>query len=231
MAETEKNIVRQKGRILYVEPNDIYGEINGVPMTPDYSDYCISVNLIAEVVSRVKQSGGESTSMLIATWIERPHSDENNETQNNENWISYLQGEDAKIYGGGKTNFLTTYYTDINYNDVVKKNIVEGLGIESIEVSFESFYTPTVVIKFVDVRGSSLFGREEVIHNPSEISEKQNSVFGAFFTIPYPKFKLQIKGFYGKGVTYQLTCSDFKASFNPNNGNFEAVATFIGYSY
>lgn len=35
-----------------------------------------------------------------------------------------------------------------------------------------------------------------------------------FFTFPYPKFKLLVKGFYGKPVTFQLTCSKFTGSFN-----------------
>lgn len=231
MDVSSKDIVRHNGRILYVEPNDLYGSVDGVPMTPDYSDYCISVNLIAEVVSRFKQSGEDATKKYIISWTTVPTDADGDNVKANK-WISFLQGQDAKIYGGSKDDgtFLTTYYTDINYDDIVSNNIVEGLGIESVQVSFESYYTPTIVIKFIDVRGASLFGREEATH---EMGEKMNasSVFGVFFTVPYPKFKLQIKGFYGHAVTYQLTCSDFKASFNSQTGNFEAVATFIGYSY
>ena len=223
MANSEKNIVHQKDRIFYVEPNDIYGSVDGVPLTPDYSDYCISVNLIAEIVTRYRQSGEDKTMALTVSYSGAPGEESSNK------WVSFLKGEDAKIFGG-EGNFLTTYYTDIDYDDIVKKNIVEGLGIESIQISFESYYTPTVVIKFIDVRGSSLFGREEAVHGSGE-ELSSSSVFGAFFTIPYPKFKLQVKGFYGHGVTYQLTCSNFKASFNSQTGNFEAVATFIGYSY
>lgn len=227
-----KNIVHQRNRILYVEPNDIYGKVDGVPMTPDYSYYCISVNLIAEVVPRQKQSGGDSTKQYVLSMIMPPSVGDDGEPVVANNWVSFLKGEDAKLFGSRNENetFLTTYYTDIHYNDVLKKNIIEGLGIESVQVSFETYYTPTVVMKFVDVRGSSLFGREEVVHETGE-DLTSSSVFGVFFTIPYPKFKLQIKGFYGHAVTYQLTCSDFKASFNSQTGNFEAVATFIGYSY
>ena len=229
MVDCECDIVQKNKRILYVEPNDIYGRVDGVPMTPDYSDYCISVNLIAEVVSRFKQSGDDLTKKYIISWTTRPGVDSDGNPATANNWISFLQGQDAKVYGGDGT-LLTTYYTDINYDDVVKNNIVEGLGIESVQVSFESYYTPTIVIKFIDVRGSSLFGREEAVHEGGE-NLTSSSVFGVFFTVPYPKFKLQIKGFYGHAVTYQLTCSDFKASFNSQTGNFEAVATFIGYSY
>lgn len=205
MVDCEYDIVQKNKRILYVEPNDIYGKVNGVPITQDYTDYCISVNLIAEVVSRFKQSGDDLTKKYIISWTTRPGIDSDGNTAVANNWISFLQGQDAKIYGGDG-NVLTTYYTDINYDDVVKNNIVEGLGIESVQVSFESYYTPTVVIKFIDVRGSSLFGREEAVHESGE-NLSSSSVFGVFFTVPYPKFKLQIKGFYGHAVTYQLTLS------------------------
>lgn len=225
----DNSIVHSTNRVLYVEPNDIYGHIDGSPLTPDYTDYCISMNLIAEVVSRYKQSGEDATKRYIMTWTSRPKVNDEGNGNSAGNWISFLHGEDAKLYGGDG-NVLTTYYTDINYDDIVKKNILEGIGISSIQVSFETYYTPTVVIKFIDVHGASLFGREEAVHESGE-DLTLSSVFGVFFTVPYPKFKLQIKGFYGHAVTYQLTCSNFRASFNSQTGNFEAVATFIGYSY
>ena len=128
-----------------------------------------------------------------------------------------------------KYNYLTTYYTDISHDTYGKKTEIEGLGVESVQISYESWYTPTVVIKFVDVRGSALFGREEAIHLDEKLQAE--NVFGAFFTMPYPLFRLQVKGFLGKPVTYQLTCSNFKGEFNSQTGNFEAVATFLGYSW
>ena len=216
-----KCTVHEKGRILYVEPNEVFGNVNGVPVTPDYSDLCISFNLIVEVVSRYKQTAkiGESDSgKYNIFWTSKLGLDQS------KNWVSFLSGEQM-----GDKAFLTTYYTDTSYEDILKKNIVEGLGIENITVAFENYYTPTVTIKFVDQRGSSLFGREEATHYNDKLTI--DNIFGAFFTAPYPKFKLQIKGFYGKPVTLQLTCSGFKGNLNPQTGNFEATATFIGYSY
>ena len=213
--------VGKKGRILYVEPNDVFGDVNGVPLTPDYSDMCISFNLIVEVVSRYKQTakqGEDASGKFNIFWTSKLGLDQSKP------WVSFLGGEEIE----GKS-FLTTYYTDTHYEDILKKNIVEGLGIENITVAFENYYTPTVTIKFVDQRGSSLFGREEATHYNDKLTI--DNIFGAFFTAPYPKFKLQIKGFYGKPVTLQLTCSGFKGSLNSQTGNFEATATFIGYSY
>lgn len=46
MAE-ETKAKKVANRIAYVEPNDIYGSVNGVPLTPNYEDYCIGFNLYA----------------------------------------------------------------------------------------------------------------------------------------------------------------------------------------
>lgn len=209
------------GRVLYVEPNDVFEKVDGVPMTPDYSDMCISFDLTVEIVRRFKDNTNfneNSTATWIISWVNVDHLDENNTTTHG--WVSFLKGTDG---------YLTTYYTDTSYKDVLQQNIVEGLGVDSVTISFESYYTPTVTIKFVDERGSSLFGREEIAHGDN--TNGIDSVFGAFFTAPYPKFKLQVKGFFGKAVTYQLTCSGFKGNLNSQTGNFEATATFIAYSY
>lgn len=235
-------------RVIYVEPNDIYGDINGVPVTPDYTDYCISVNLIAEIPARHKISGGNgnTTTEVVGVYGVVNNVGEPGEG-NNSQWISFLKGEDVDKFSAMSNakdaNFLSTYYTELDYDNLLKENQVEGLGIESVNIAFESYYTPTITIKFVDVRGISLFGPEERRYNSrAERNEEKNkkkgeekvdagSVFRAFFTLPYPKFRLQVKGYYGKAVTYQLTCSGFKTVFNSQTGNFESTATFLGYQY
>lgn len=214
MAENKAKQVAS--RVAYVEPNDIYGSVNGVPLAPNYEDYCIGINLIADVVPRYNNNAREAFSdAMKLSWSGR---------QGENVKVSFLSGRKM-----GKNNFLSTYYTDISYEDIKEETEVEGLGIDSINIAFESYYVPTVTIKFVDVRGSALFGREAAIHEKGKITAE--NVFGVFFTMPYPKFKLQVKGFYGKDVTYQLTCTSFQGNFNSSNGNFEATAKFIGYTY
>ena len=44
-------------RICYVDPNDVRGNINGAPLTPDYTDFSIWCNLIVEPSSRMKNQG------------------------------------------------------------------------------------------------------------------------------------------------------------------------------
>ena len=236
-------IARQCNRIIYIEPNDVYdsdcgNKQIGETLTPKYEDFCISFNLIIEQFQRFKSEGTASSK-----------NNEDNETKTysiewgltQEDMVkrrtSVLQGDrgeyitnpDGSVsFKVDDYNYLTTYFTDLSYDSYYKKTEIEGLGVESVQISYESWYTPTIVIKFVDVRGSSLFGREEAIHVDEKLTA--DNVFGAFFTMPYPLFRLQVKGFLGKPVTYQLTCSSFKGNLNSQTGNFEATATFIGYS-
>ena len=115
--------VQTFGRVLYVEPNDVSGAINGVPLTPDYTDMCISFNLVCEVKSRIQND--------IPTGETRVKSDNKNTRSkaaiyqifgvtgdgDTKSWVSFLQGEAYK-----NTNSLTTYYVDINYDDYLKKH-------------------------------------------------------------------------------------------------------------
>lgn len=234
---TEKKIDYQ--RIYYVEPNDVFDE-KDKQITPSYEDFCISFNLIITQYERLKKSfhtssegeEEEGKKEYIIRWGKTKK-----EMEASSKYGSVLQGkrslslnnETKKIEPDDKYNYLTTYYTDISHDSYKEGTEIEGLGVESVQISYESWYTPTVVIKFVDVRGSALFGREEAIHIGENLQAE--NLFGAFFTMPYPLFRLQVKGFLGKPVTYQLCCSNFKGEFNSTTGNFEATATFLGYSW
>ena len=220
----------QQNRICYVEPSDVFDSIDGQTVTPPYEDFCISFDLIVKTFSRFKTSIDSGTATdeegtrYKISWTSKVN-------EGTPSWVTFLQGS---MVGRNSDNTdgvqsLSTSYTDISFNQYFKGEVVEGLGIEQVQISFESWICPTVVVKFVDVRGSALFGREEAIHYDGKITA--DNVFGCFFTFPYPEFKLQVKGFLGMPVTYQLTCSNFKGELNSQNGNFEATATFIGYQY
>lgn len=231
-------------RIIYVEPNDAYrasstasdGTKIEKTLTPPLEDMCISFNLTAYVFSRTKPKVSAGKEFFdtdnIRQWfnLEWKTKEVNDlEKEGKGKPFSFLSGVNYGTEDNPK-EYLTTYYTDISYENYGTSKIVEGLGVESIQVSFESWYTPTVTIKFIDVRGSAIFGNEEAIHDKQGNLTADN-VFGCFMTIPYPLFKLQIKGFLGKPVTYQLTCSDCKFDYNPRTGNVEATVQFIGYTY
>lgn len=234
MATVQENGIGKLGRILYVEPNNAYlftGKDNNgntsqqTVLTPPLEDLCISVNLTVEIQSRLKSKISTGTAIVDRDGIRDSFTIGWVSDQSNGEQHTFLNGT-----GEGSKRYLTTYYTDISYDNYGKNKIVEGLGIDNIQISFESWYTPTVAIKFVDVRGSAIFGNEEAIHNKAgELTA--DHIFGCFNTIPFPLFRLQVKGFLGHPVTYQLTVSDVRSEYNPNTGNFEMTVKFIGYSY
>lgn len=219
-------------RIRYVEPNDIYGEINGVPTTPDYTDYCIWCNLVVEKYSRIKSgSSGQSNRANSTTYNFFWDATKTDGTH----WISFMKGrQDGPDY-----NYLTTDYTEIDFNEVKERNFIEGLGIESVSIAMNNYYVPEITINFVDVRGSGFFSREEATHDTFDLINLEKDKYGnltdnfysCFVSFPYPRFKLQVKGFYGRPVTYQLTCSSFTGSLDSATGNFKLTAKFIGYFY
>lgn len=219
-----------KGLVFYFEPNDtsIAKDQNGedVALMPHLEDLCIGMALTADIYPRDKECIYKLDEQNKEQIVKRSLS-----------WISYVNGGNINIskqiinQGAqmGNENYLTTYYTEISADKYIENELVEGLGVTNVNISFESWYTPTITINFVDVHGSSLWGREEAIHDNGDINS--DNLLGVFFTQPYPLFRLQIKGFLGNDVTYQLSVSSFKGKYNSQTGNFEATATFIGYSY
>lgn len=229
MSEVQDSNLKKIGRVLYVEPNNayLYEDKDGkkTVLTPPLEDLCISVNLTAYIQNRTKSKISTGCEIVDKDNIRKQFtitciSDPNEKTAH-----TFLSGT-----GEGKKRYLTTYYTDIAYENYGANKIVEGLGIDNIQISFQSWYTPTITIKFVDVRGSAIFGNEEALHDKRG-NLTADHVFGCFMTIPYPLFRLQIKGFLGRPVTYQLTASDVKTEYNQNTGNFELTVQFIGYTY
>ena len=211
--------VQNIGRLYYVEPNDVYNRLpNGIPHP--YEDYCISVDLVVEV--------GDRNSLGP---IGRSRNTEEYRFSSDNGTISFI---------GGTNGFLTTNFTDIQSANP-NQNTNECLGIESINISYESWYVPRVNIRFVDVRGASLMSKQEQgyvetvreEHHTGHHTMKINggSFFKSLFSFPYPMFKLKVKGFYGKEVTYNLTVEDFQSSFDAENGNFVTDVRFIGYMF
>ena len=226
----KNNDLENSNRIVYIDPNDVRGNINGAPLTPDYTEFSIWCNLIIEKTTRLKnQDTVDSEDRIYQATFDLTRA------ENGTEYVSFLQGKDAENY-----NFLTTDYTNIDFEEIRRRNIIEGLQIESVNVGFTNYQTPQVTIKFVDIRGGGFFGREEATHNEygqlynleeDRRNKQMDNFFGCFVTFPYPRFRLQIKGFYGRPVTFQLTCTSFVGNFNATTGNFEITVQFIGYEY
>ena len=210
------DLVENNNRIFYVEPTNLnFNDSRGVGtiqsttrINNDYEDYCVVVDLEVEVYDRRSCGGldGEGHKINIVYTTQRDNK-------------SFFTGTDGK---------LTTNYTDISTVIGSESNTTECLGLESLNISYQSWMYPEVTARFVDVRGASvMLQEEEQLHG----DVNKSSMYKAFFTFPYPMFKLKVKGFYGKGATFYLTVEDVKISFDSNSGNFVFDVKFIGMMY
>lgn len=231
-------IGKAKGRLVYVEPNDIPqaglhlgNESNFDNFTWNPEDYNYSVDLqviVPQITDTMRFMGGGSIETTFSGQDSR--------------WISFFEG--TNLNSNAKNDkeaqkYLTVSYSDISYRELEKNKVgnAETLGVTSIDITFNSQFFPQVTMKMCDVRASALMGTEEFdyYHNyaPEEngLEKTASNFFKAIFHFPYPRFMLSVKGNYGSKVTFMLAVNDFKSSLNSETGNFDVTITFIGYMY
>ena len=211
---------KKYGKISYIEPNDIleeqmYGKNDtSFNITYPYENYNISVDLI---VCRQKRFGS----------VVDNDNNEYKSTSNKDETISFFNG---------KNDYLNDRPGTLIYRDIMNSDIDgsrESLGINSINITYNSYFIPEVTINFTDVRGNALMMSQEENYR-RDAMKMENSVesfFSSLFSFPSPEFKLRVKGFYGKEVEYSLLIEEFKSSFNNDTGNFECIVKFIGKMY
>ncbi len=124
-------------------------------------------------------------------------------------------------------SYATTNYTNMGGTSAQQdsEGMLEGFGINSINVEYGASLVPKVNISFTDLRGASLF---DVLPEDEEIYNSRLR-YGVFFTLPYPVFQLTIKGYYGPPVTYCLHLLKWDSSFDSAKGNFNIQANFVGF--
>ena len=184
-------------RILYVDPNNLDNNpITNVPVNLEDLSIFVSLETTQKPRGQIKDSTYTTSGGKYGK-------------------INFLDGSQAGPNECDRS--LTTSYTDIN-SDFQTTDDFEGFGMESIDITFDTAYTPIIKIKFIDIRGGML-------------SRGNNSKYSFFFNLPYPIFSLTVKGYYGKAVTYCLHMTKWNANFNSQTGNFEIDAEFIGYTY
>jgi len=131
--------------------------------------------------------------------------------------------ENGKLNPKEQKTFATTDWTNISsFSDTTSSGLLEGFGIKSINIKYNASLVPQVDISFTDVRGSALF---DTLSNGSDI----NSPYAIFFRMPYPVFRLSVKGFYGQKVDYCLHMINWTSNFDNSSGSFEINANFLGY--
>ena len=133
-----------------------------------------------------------------------------------------------RTIGLGKINFLkptgndylTTNWTELQSKDLTQLEINgELLGITQISYKANSTYVAEFTINLEDVRGRALF------------ESGNDSIYSAFFNLPYPVFYLTLKGWYGKAIRYQLFLTKFHGAFNSSSGNFEITLSLTAYNF
>lgn len=204
-------------RLRYVEPTNFISSQEGSlsdSINFPYEDYNIAVELTVSKTDRYScgwwtTDGGRKETVYSS----------NNGT------ISFLGG--SKV---GDDSYLTTNYTDISMSNP-EGNTNECLGIESINITYNSWLYPQVTVKFIDVRGATVMLPAEKGYYNSDMVSNSSDIYKSLFSFPYPMFKLKVKGLYGKGATYLLAVEKTQFDFDSNTGNFNITVSFIGYMY
>ena len=205
LTNNEKILVKvDQNNLILIDPNSTVS--NGIvePRATNAENYVYYVNLEADLIPRTTLVSGEQNTLSSVA----------------EGTLNFLQNKNSE--------YLDTTWTD-TYNprrdsEFKRADIIDdtgqAFGIQSIDIQVRGTnFVPKVTIKFVDVRGKTLF------------ESPKNSPYQAFFHQPWPIFYLTVKGFYGKAMRYRLHMTDFNSSYNDGNGNFESVGVFIGSTY
>ena len=158
---------------------------------------------------------------------------------NEQGYDSILSGCEIKSSNNKKFRLLTDSYSDVTYSSFendLETNNNELFGVESIDISFDSQFFPTVTILFNDVKGYGLMSTMEYDLATSHSGDKKKAIsakafFKSLFNFPYPKFTLEIKGYLGSTRKYTLNLLEFNSEFDSLTGDFKTTVKFIGDMY
>ena len=215
----------------YVEPNIVFdreitnqSEFNFEKII-NPEEYCIALKITVE---RYDRRVSTSSEFITLSW----NSSGDKEKTTRVNFMSGTLMTDT-ANNNNTIPYMTTKYADMYVTDLVDYGTSEMLGIKSVNIEFESAVVPVITVQFSDVRGMSLFTPAEMGKDSRFVNKRnvEQSFFQAFFQLPYPKFNISVKGFYGNPVSYEVTCDKFDTNFNSETGNFDVTARFIGYRY
>ena len=205
-----------QNNLIYIDPNSVVSNGLAVPRSVEPENLVMYVNLEADLVPRTTliSNNAENTLLSIAkgtlNFMKNP-----NGRDFDTKWT------DAYTDVREKSSSSTSSKTDPTDKTFIQNDTSgQSFGIDSITIQVAGAnFVPKVVIKFIDVRGKTLF------------DSPANSPYAAFFHLPWPIFYLTVKGYYGKAIKYRLHKIKFNSRYNPSGGNFEVETTFIGSTY
>jgi len=139
--------------------------------------------------------------------------------------INFISSEiryspDGKLDPKTQETFATTNWTGIG-GESSSGGVLEGFGIKSIDIKYNASLVPVVDITFTDIRGAGLFDTIK--------DNDRQSPYSIFFKMPYPIFKLSVKGYFGQSVEYCLHMVNWNSNFDGSTGNFDITANFLGF--
>jgi hypothetical protein len=141
-----------------------------------------------------------------------------------------ITGENS-VKGEGVNQPKKTAISNPNKSDdfYIRQTITSGgkqgstdnglLGVRNITVKLDTSFLPIITVELIDVKGRALF------------EGGNNSPYAAFFNLPYPKFFLTLKGYYGKAIQLELMLQSFNSRFDAGTSNFEISLVFYTYKY
>jgi len=201
----------KKGSVFVVDPNP-----PGMDIVPP-EDLFIYVKFSAYPRSRTTYGG---------TSLDGNSINFNSGVEDEVNFISTkISYNDAgKLDPSLQKSYATTEWTQIgglNNSSTRSAGVLEGFGIKSIDIKYNASLVPVVDITFTDVRGGALF---DVIEDNDRLSP-----YSIFFKMPYPVFRLSVKGYFGQKVDYCLHMVNWTSNFDGTTGNFDISANFLGF--
>ena len=207
MANNNIFIEKDVNNIFIVNPNKVTNQFgNAEDRNIPMEDLVFYANLECDIKPRSRLIGGVDGSK------DGEKSSPKITTQIAAGKINFLKPNDQE--------YLTTNWTKLQ-SDVSDPNVINGelLGLKTINYRVNSSFVPTITITLEDSKGRAL------------MESGDNSLYSAFFNLPYPTFYLTLKGYYGKAIRYPIILQKFNSSFNSTSGNFEITLNFIAYQF
>ena len=234
VGKTENILVDfDSNNIVIVDPNRVIDD-NGV-VSDRYvkqEDLVMYANLTCQVFPRTKLALGVAANDAIQTISIASINflSPGGETYLNNRYVDEITGKGSlqgqALNQPNKTKVTNpkdssdTYYRqNVRSNGEDKATDNGLLGITKIDIRQGLDFMPTFNIALEDVKGRALF------------EAGNSSPYAAFFNMPYPMFELTLKGFYGKGVRYNLMLRSFNARYDYSSGNFIVDLVFHTYQF
>ena len=215
--------------IVIVDPNRVINE-NGMVSERfvKQENLVMYANLECKMIPRTKLVLGESyDSANIVSLATINFLKQQDKTFLDNSWSDEVTGKGSlENKGDNQVNYKKSSLPE---DRAISKTINSGgnpgsvnnglLGIKSITIKQNTSFVPTISVVLEDIKGRALF----------ELGD--NSPYAAFFNLPYPKFFLTLKGYYGKAVRYEIMLQKFTSRYSHETGNFIIDLNFLTYKY